>query len=72
MTSSVLKDGFPAAYRTTRERIEGSIDLGRLFAAIDAHSAIAGAGVGATMSVIGSGVSGNIRTLAIGLYEEFE
>ncbi|MDE2035054.1 MAG: NAD synthetase, partial [Pseudomonas sp.] len=28
--------------------------------------------VGATMSVIGSGVSGNIRTLAIGLYEEFE
>ena len=39
MTSSVLKEGFPAAYRTTRERIEGSIDLGRLFAAIDADSA---------------------------------
>ena len=45
MTSSVLKDGFPAAHRTTRERIEGSIDLGRLFAAIDADPAIAGAGV---------------------------
>jgi len=28
--------------------------------------------MGATMSVIGSGVSGNIQTLAIGLYEEFE
>ncbi len=44
MTSSALKDGFPAAYRTTRKRIEGSIDLGRLFAAIDADPAIAGAG----------------------------
>lgn len=45
MTSSVLKDGFLTAHRTTRERIESSIDLNRLFAAIDADPAIAGAGV---------------------------
>ncbi|WP_426220393.1 NAD synthetase [Pseudomonas sp. DWRC2-2] len=45
MASSVLKDGFPSAHLTTRERVENSIDLRRLFAAIDADPAIAGAGV---------------------------
>lgn len=45
MTSSILKDGFPSAHLTTRERIESSIDLRRLFASIDADPAIAGAGV---------------------------
>lgn len=45
MTSSLLKDGFPSAHLTTRERIESSIDLRRLFASIDADPAIAGAGV---------------------------
>lgn len=44
MASSVLKDGFPSAHRTTRERVESSIDLRRLFAAIDADPAIAGLG----------------------------
>ena len=45
MATSVLKDGFPKAHLTTRERVESSIDLRRLFAAIDADPAIAGAGV---------------------------
>lgn len=45
MASSVFKDGFPSAHRTTRERVERSMDLRRLFAAIDADPAIAGAGV---------------------------
>jgi hypothetical protein len=45
MTTSVLKDGFPKAHLTTRERVESSIDLRRLFAVIDADPAIAGAGV---------------------------
>ena len=45
MASSVFKDGFPSAHRTTRERVESSMDLRRLFAAIDADPAIAGAGV---------------------------
>ncbi len=45
MATSVLKDGFPKAHLTTRERVESSIDLRRLFAVIDADPAIAGAGV---------------------------
>ncbi|OPA92239.1 NAD synthetase [Pseudomonas fluorescens] len=45
MRTSVLKDGFPKAHLTTRERVESSIDLRRLFAVIDADPAIAGAGV---------------------------
>ncbi|MEO8490745.1 NAD synthetase [Pseudomonas sp.] len=45
MASSVFKDGFPSAHLTTRERVESSIDLRRLFAVIDADPAIAGAGV---------------------------
>jgi len=45
MATSILKDGFPSAHLTTRERVESSIDLRRLFAAIDADPAIAGAGV---------------------------
>lgn len=45
MTSSVLKDGFPSAHLTTRQWIESSIDLRKLFAAIDADPAIVGAGV---------------------------
>ncbi|CRM02922.1 hypothetical protein [Pseudomonas sp. 31 R 17] len=45
MTSSVLKDGFPSAHLATREWIESSIDLRKLFAAIDADPAIVGAGV---------------------------
>ncbi|KGE67199.1 MULTISPECIES: hypothetical protein [Pseudomonas] len=45
MAISVLKDGFPSAHLATRERVESSIDLRRLFAAIDADPAIAGAGV---------------------------
>lgn len=45
MTSSVLKDGFPSAHLTTRQRVESSIDLRKLFAAIDADPAIVGAGV---------------------------
>lgn len=44
MATSVLKDGFPKAHLTTRERVESSIDLRRLFAVIDADPAIAGAG----------------------------
>ena len=45
MTSSVLKDGFPSAHLTTRQWVESSIDLLKLFAAIDADPAIVGAGV---------------------------
>ncbi|SEE02803.1 NAD synthetase [Pseudomonas marginalis] len=45
MTSNVLKDGFPSAHLTTRQWIESSIDLQKLFAAIDADPAIVGAGV---------------------------
>lgn len=45
MTASLLKDGFPSAHRTTRQRIESSIDLHRLFFAIDADPALIGAGV---------------------------
>lgn len=45
MTSSLLKDGFPSAHLTTRQRVESSIDVRRLFAAIDADPAIVGAGV---------------------------
>lgn len=45
MTSSVLKDGFLSSHLTTRQRVESSIDLRKLFAAIDADPAIVGAGV---------------------------
>ena len=45
MSSSVLKDGFPTAHLTTRQWVESSIDLRKLFAAIDADPAIVGAGV---------------------------
>ncbi|NCE90756.1 NAD synthetase [Pseudomonas sp. L13] len=45
MTSSVLKDGFPSAHLPTRQWVESSIDLRKLFAAIDADPAIVGAGV---------------------------
>jgi hypothetical protein len=45
MTSSVLRDGFPSAHLTTRQWVESSIDLRKLFAAIDADPAIVGAGV---------------------------
>ena len=31
MTAALFKDGFPSAHRTTRQRIESSIDLQRLF-----------------------------------------
>jgi hypothetical protein len=40
-----MKDGFPSAHLTTRQRVESSIDVRRLFAAIDADPAIVGAGV---------------------------
>ncbi|WPN21555.1 NAD synthetase [Pseudomonas marginalis] len=45
MTASLLKDGFPSAHRTTRQRIEGSIDLRRLFSVIDSDPVLIGAGV---------------------------
>lgn len=45
MTSSALKDGFPSAHLTTRQWVESTIDLRKLFAAIDADPAIVGAGV---------------------------
>lgn len=45
MTTALFKDGFPSAHRNTRQRIEGSIDLRRLFSAIDADPALIGAGV---------------------------
>ncbi|WP_439864739.1 NAD synthetase [Pseudomonas antarctica] len=45
MAASLLKDGFPSAHRTTRQRLESSLDLRRLFSAIDADPALIGAGV---------------------------
>ncbi|MFB3303966.1 NAD synthetase [Pseudomonas sp. AMR01] len=45
MAASLLKDGFPSAHRTTRQRLESSLDLSRLFSAIDADPALIGAGV---------------------------
>jgi len=45
MTASLLKDGFPSAHRTMRQRIESSIDLRRLFFAIDTDPGLIGAGV---------------------------
>ncbi|WP_428552844.1 NAD synthetase [Pseudomonas edaphica] len=45
MTASLLKDGFPSAHRTTRQRIESSIDLRKLFFTIDSDPALIGAGV---------------------------
>lgn len=45
MTAALFQDGFPSAHRTTRQRIEGSIDLRRLFSAIDSDPALIGAGV---------------------------
>lgn len=45
MTVSPLKDGFPSAHRTTRQRIESSIDLRQLFFVIDSDPALIGAGV---------------------------
>ena len=36
MKVALFKDGFPSAHRTTRQRIESSIDLHRLFFVIDA------------------------------------
>ncbi len=45
MTSSLLKDGFPSAHLPTRQWVESSFDLRKLFAAIDADPAIVGAGV---------------------------
>ncbi|PRA21884.1 NAD synthetase [Pseudomonas poae] len=45
MTSALFRDGFPSAHRTTRQRIEASMDLRRLFTAIDADPALIGAGV---------------------------
>lgn len=45
MTSSVLRDGFSIDHSMKRQRVESSIDLRRLFAAIDADPAIVGAGV---------------------------
>lgn len=45
MTSSVLRDGFSIDHSMTRQRVESSIDLRRLFVAIDADPAIVGAEV---------------------------
>lgn len=45
MTVALFKDGFPSAHRTTRQHIESSLDLRRLFFAIDADPALIGAGV---------------------------
>ncbi|MBA1296166.1 NAD synthetase [Pseudomonas lurida] len=45
MTTALLKDGFPSAHHTTRQRIENSIDLRRLFFAIDSDPVLIGAGV---------------------------
>ncbi|RYG95350.1 MAG: NAD synthetase, partial [Alphaproteobacteria bacterium] len=45
MTVALFKDGFSSAHRTTRQRIESSIDLRRLFRAIDSDPALIGAGV---------------------------
>ena len=45
MTVALFKDGFPSTHRTTRQRIESSLDLRRLFFAIDANPTLIGAGV---------------------------
>ncbi|WP_017255370.1 hypothetical protein [Pseudomonas tolaasii] len=45
MTASLLKNGIPSAHLTTRQRVESSLDLRRLFFAIDADPALIGAGV---------------------------
>lgn len=45
MASSLLKDSFPSAHLTTRQRIESSLDLHRLLFAIDSDPALIGAGV---------------------------
>ncbi|WET11211.1 NAD synthetase [Pseudomonas sp. D3] len=45
MTSSVFRDGFLSSNYMTRQWLENSIDLRKLFAAIDADPAIVGAGV---------------------------
>jgi len=45
MTVALFKDGFPSTHRTTRQRIESSLDLRRLFFAIDADPTLIGAGV---------------------------
>ena len=45
MTVALFKDGFPSAHRTTHQHIENSLDLRRLFFAIDADPALIGAGV---------------------------
>lgn len=45
MTSSVFRDSFLSPNYMTRQRLESSIDLRKLFAAIDADPAIVGAGV---------------------------
>jgi len=45
MTSSVFRDGFLSSHLMTRQWLESSIDLRKLFAAIDADPAIVGAGV---------------------------
>ncbi|CRM75846.1 MULTISPECIES: NAD synthetase [Pseudomonas] len=45
MTTALFNDGFPSAHRTTRQRIESSIDLRRLFFAIDSDPVLIGAGV---------------------------
>ena len=44
MTTALFNDGFPSAHRTTRQRIESSIDLRRLFFAIDSDPVLIGAG----------------------------
>jgi len=45
MISELLKSGVPSAHNNARQRVEGKVDLPRLFRAIDADPAIAGAGV---------------------------
>jgi len=45
MVSELLKSGVPSAHNNARQRVEGKVDVPRLFRAIDADPAIAGAGV---------------------------
>lgn len=45
MNSIRLYDGFSVARMNTRKRVESTVDLGRLFGAIDSDPAIVGAGV---------------------------
>ncbi|MPQ70703.1 MULTISPECIES: NAD synthetase [unclassified Pseudomonas] len=45
MISELLKSGVPSAHNNARQRVEGKVDLPRLFRAIDADPAIAGAGL---------------------------